>query len=267
MLGSIVGDVVGSVFEWNNYKGVDFSLFSKGSFFTDDSVMTLAVADALLCMEDRDIGNDELVRKAVRESMIVYGRSFPDCGYGSRFREWLFSDDPKPYFSFGNGSAMRVASVAYFALDLRDALRLARLSAEVTHNHPEGIKGAQAVAGCVYLARSGESKVVIREFVEDGFYNLDFTLDEIRDDYSFDVSCQGSVPEAIVAFLESDSFESAIRLAVSIGGDSDTVGAIAGGIAGAFYGVPDFMRTEVVGRLDPWLLAVVEKFDGRFGKD
>ncbi|MDD2371188.1 MAG: ADP-ribosylglycohydrolase family protein [Firmicutes bacterium] len=260
MLGAIIGDIVGSVYEWNNIKSTDFPLFVNSSSFTDDTVMTIAVGDALLSISGKDLDDDVVVRHSIQKSLILYGKSYPNVGYGSRFRNWIFSENHIPYNSYGNGSAMRVSSVAYFALDLEDALRLARLSAEVTHNHLEGIRGAEAIAGCIYLAKSGEGKDVIRDFVQKEFYSLDFTLNEIRDDYQFDVTCQGSVPQAICAFLEGKSFEDVIRLAVSIGGDSDTIAAIAGSIGEAFYGVPDDLKIEVKSRLDPWLNGVVGKF-------
>lgn len=238
MLGAIVGDVVGSVYEWDNYKGVDFPFLVDRCFFTDDSVMTVAVADALLSLDGDGLMDDDLVREAIRASLVDYGRSYPDAGYGAHFREWIFSEEHFPYGSYGNGSAMRVSAVAYFASSLEGVLRLARLSAEVSHDHLEGIKGAEVVAGCVYMARSGFSKDEIRSFVESGYYDVGFSLDDIREGYVFDVSCQGSVPVAIRAFLEGDGFVSVVRLAVSVGGDSDTIAAIAGSIAGAFYGVP-----------------------------
>lgn len=265
MLGAIVGDVVGSVFEWDNYKGVDFPFLVDRCFFTDDSVMTLAVADALLSLDGEVLIDDDLVRDAIRASLVDYGRIYPDVGYGAHFREWIFSEEHFPYGSYGNGSAMRVSSVAYFASDLEGVLRLARLSAEVSHNHLEGIKGAEVVAGCVFLARSGMSKAEIRSFVESGYYDVGFCLDDIRDGYVFDVSCQGSVPVAIRAFLEGDSFESVVRLAVSVGGDSDTIAAIAGSIAGAFYGVPEDVEEVVLSRLDDRLREVLGRFNLRFG--
>lgn len=265
MLGAIVGDIVGSVYEWNNHKSVDFPFFVDRCFFTDDSVMTVAVADALLSFGGDGLVDDDLVRGAIRSSLVNYGRSYPDVGYGAHFREWIFSLEHFPYGSFGNGSAMRVSPVAYFASDLEGVLRLARLSAEVSHSHPEGIRGAEAVAGCVFLARNGGSKDDIRSFVESLYYDLSFCLDDIRSGYVFDVSCQGSVPVAIRAFLEGDSFESVVRLAVSVGGDSDTIAAIAGSIAGAFYGVPEDVEEFVLSRLDDRLLDVVERFNLRFG--
>ncbi len=260
MLGAIIGDIVGSIYEWDNHKSVDFPFFVDRYFFTDDSIMTIAVADALLSLDRDGLLDDDLVRGAIRASLVNYGRSYPDAGYGSNFKEWIFSSEHFPYGSYGNGSAMRVSAVAYFASNLEGVLRLARLSAEVTHNHPEGIKGAMAVAGCIYLARSGKDKGAIKSFVESNYYDVGFSLDDIRAEYVFDVSCQGSVPIAIRAFLEGDSFESVVRLAVSVGGDSDTIAAIAGSIAEAFYGVPKLFEDEAISRLDIWLKGIVRKF-------
>jgi ADP-ribosylglycohydrolase len=265
MLGAIVGDIVGSVYEWDNHKSVDFPFFVDRCFFTDDSVMTVAVADALLSLDWNGLVDDDLVRGAIRASLVNYGKSYPDAGYGAHFREWIFSEEHFPYGSYGNGSAMRVSSVAYFASSLEGVLRLARLSAEVSHDHPEGIKGAEAVAGCVFLARTGVSKDDIRSFVESGYYDVSFCLDDIRPGYVFDVSCQGSVPVAIRAFLEGDSFESVVRLAVSVGGDSDTIAAMAGSIGGAFYGVPEDFEEIALSRLDDRLREVVGRFNLRIG--
>lgn len=260
MLGAIIGDMVGSVYEWNNHKSVDFPFFVDGCIFTDDSVMTVAVAGALLSLDEKGLEDDDFVRGAIRASLVNYGRSYPDAGYGARFREWIFVEEQFPYGSYGNGSAMRVSPTAYFASGLEGVLRLARLSAEVTHNHPEGIKGAEAVAGCIFLARTGGDKGVIRSFVESGYYDVSFCLDDIRSGYVFDVSCQGSVPVAIRAFLEGDCFESVVRLAVSVGGDSDTIAAMAGSIAEAFYGVPKEFEEVALSRLDVWLRGVVRRF-------
>jgi type I restriction enzyme M protein len=218
-----------------------------------------------LSLDEKGLLDDDLVRDAIRVSLVDYGRSYPDAGYGAHFREWIFSEKHFPYGSYGNGSAMRVSSVAYFASDLEGVLRLARLSAEVSHDHPEGIKGAEVVAGCVFLARNGVSKADIESFVKSGYYDVSFCLDDIRSTYVFDVSCQGSVPVAIRAFLEGDSFESVLRLAVSVGGDSDTIAAIAGSIAGAFYGVPKDVGDVVLSRLDDRLREVVGRFNLRFG--
>lgn len=231
MLGAIIGDIVGSKYEFDNIKTKDFTFVSRGCTFTDDTVMTVAVARALIRMK-RD---NYHFKAAVIEEMKSLGRKYPDAGYGGRFSFWLEDDLSEPYNSFGNGSAMRVSPCGLIADSLEEALKLAKESAEVTHNHPEGIKGAQAVAAAIFLARQKCSKEEIRGYIEKEFYPLDKTLDEIRPDYDFDVSCQGSVPQAIVAFLESENFEDAIRNAVSIGGDSDTISAMAGSVAFAFY--------------------------------
>lgn len=234
MLGAAIGDVVGSRFEHHNYKGTDFPFFTPDCTFTDDTVCTVAVAEWAL-----NGFQDDLVA-----IMRKWGNKYPNAGYGGTFYHWLDPNvDPQPYNSWGNGSAMRVSAVGWLCDDLESVLALAKRSAEITHNHPEGIKGAQAVAAAIFLARTGESKEGIKTFIEQVFgYNLDQTCDEIRPVYQFDVSCQGSVPQAIIAFLESDSFESAIRLAISLGGDSDTLAAIAGSIAEAFYPVPESMK-------------------------
>ena len=253
MIGAIIGDIVGSVYEWNNIKTKDFPLFQEDSTFTDDSVMTAAVALALM---DGGAPQDYV------RTMRLLGRQFPDAGYGGRFDGWLRTRWPKPYNSFGNGSAMRVSPVAWFYDALEDVERAAEISAAVTHNHPEGIKGAQATAAAAFLARRGSGKAEIRQYVEERFgYDLSRTLAEIRPGYAFDVTCQGSVPEAIIAFLESTDFEDAIRNAVSIGGDSDTIAAITGAIAEAAYGVPPKLREQALERLAPTLRKIVERFE------
>ena len=261
MLGAIVGDTVGSVYEWDNIKTVEFPLFLERSFFTDDTVMTVAVAHALLDYYDGTaISETELVRL-----MQLYGKMYPDAGYGGRFCYWIDNPHPMPYNSFGNGSAMRVSPVAWVSDDLAHVEELAKQTAEVTHNHPEGIKGAQATAACILMARQGASNDEIRAYMEERYeYDLDFTLDDIRPLYGFDVSGQGSVPQAIVAFLESSDFEGAIRLAVSIGGDSDTIAAITGSIAQARYGIPDWIAEETEKRLTERLASVVNLFCERF---
>ena len=233
MLGAIVGDIVGSVYEFQNTKTTEFELFLNGkSRFTDDTVMTLAVAKWLLT--DREHSPSGLV-----ESMQELGRKYPDAGYGGSFMHWIWSDTPRPYGSWGNGAGMRVSPVGLYADTLDEALRLAKVSAEVTHDHPEGIKGAQAIAACMFLCRIGTSKKDIRRYVETTFgYDLSRTLDEIRPRYKFDVSCQGSVPQAITAFLEGGTFVNVVRLAVSIGGDSDTIACMAGAIASCLYPIP-----------------------------
>lgn len=224
ILGAIAGDVIGSVYECSNVKTTNFPLFTPQSRFTDDTVLTMAVADAILNKRD------------FSETIWQYGRKYTNRGYGGRFREWLQTERPKPYYSFGNGSAMRVSAVGVAYHTLQEVLQVAKQSAEVTHSHPEGIKGAQTTAAAIYLARTGATKQEIRDYITTQFsYNLDFTIDSIRPYYRFDVSCQGSVPQAMVAFLDSTDYENAIRLAISIGGDSDTIACITGGIAAAFY--------------------------------
>ena len=254
LCGAIAGDIIGSVYERNRTKNRDFHLFSSSSKFTDDTVMTVANADWLLT-------GDSLLG-----IMQDYGNRYPHAGYGGMFRSWLREDEPKPYNSFGNGSAMRVSPVGWAFDSLEETLEAAKQSAEVTHNHPEGIKGAQAVAACVFMARTGKSKQEIKEYVESTFgYNLNKTCDEIRPNYHFDVTCQGSVPESIIAFLESTDFESAVRLAVSLGGDADTMGAISGGIAEAYYGgVPECIRKEVLKRLPNEFIGVMRRFYMKF---
>lgn len=231
MYGAIIGDIVGSVYEFNNIKTKDFHLFSKRSTYTDDSIMTIAVAKAL--MHSRD--NQTSFKANLVQCMREYGRQYPYAGYGGMFSQWLTTDAPEPYNSFGNGSAMRVSPCGLIAVTLQEALELAKASAEVTHNHPEGIKGAQATAAAIFLAKSGKSKDEIKEYIEDNFYNLDVTLDDIRPSYFFNETCQETVPQAIIAFLESENYEDAIRNAVSLGGDSDTLAAITGSIAWTFY--------------------------------
>ena len=233
MLGAIIGDIVGSKYEFNNIKTKDFPLFSDDCEYTDDSIMTIAVAKALL----RSRKDQSDFKTVLIEEMQAMGKKYPypKGGYGMRFSRWLTDFEPNPYNSFGNGSAMRVSPCGIIAVELYEALSLAKASAEVTHNHPEGIKGAQAVAGAVFLAKQHKTKDEIADFIRTNFYDIDFTLDEIRQSYSFNESCQGTVPQAIVAFLESTSFEDAIRNAVSLGGDCDTLTAITGSIAWAYY--------------------------------
>lgn len=250
LLGAIAGDMIGSVYEFSPYKGTTFPLFSGASDYTDDTVMTVANAEWLLT------GNDLV------SIMQNYGRRYSNAGYGGMFYRWLYTCDPKPYNSWGNGSAMRVSPIGWAFKSLEETLKAAKWSAEVTHNHPEGIKGAQATAACVYLARTGKSKKEIKEYVESVFgYDLSRSCDEIRPLYRFDESCQGTVPESIIAFLESTDFESAIRLSISLGGDADTMGAITGGIAEAFYGgVPEHISREVLKRLPEQFIDVMQKF-------
>ncbi len=250
MIGAIAGDIIGSVYERSPIKTKDFPLFGSGCRFTDDTVLTLAVADAILT------GRPYL--DAIRE----IGRRYPDAGYGGTFIHWLYSDDPGPYNSWGNGSAMRVSPVGFAFPTEAKVLREAAHTADISHDHPEGIKGAQATALAVFLARSGADKESIRSEIQERFgYDLSRTVDSIRPDYAFDISCQGTVPEAIIAFLDSDSYEDAVRNAVSLGGDSDTLACITGGIAEAFYGpVADGIRATVQDHLTPDLWEIAESF-------
>lgn len=250
MLGAIAGDLIGSVYEGSPVKTTSFELFPPGARFTDDTVLTVATAEALL--GDGDYAG------AYRR----YGRGYPDAGYGGRFYRWLLSEDAGPYNSWGNGAAMRVSPVG-FALDtIEGVLAEAARSATVTHNHPEGVKGAQATALAVFLARTGADKESIRSEIAGRFgYELSRALAAIRPTYRFDVSCQGSVPESLIAFLESADYESAVRNAISLGGDADTMGCIAGGIAEAFYGaVPARIAREVRSRLPDRFLDVLARF-------
>lgn len=238
MLGAILGDIVGSPYEFdhNNYKHKDFPLLSEKSHFTDDTVMTVAVARGLIAGK----GIPERTFEETKSEMRIWGEIYPHAGYGGMFRRWLHAENPKPYGSFGNGSAMRVSAAGWLFDTLDKTLEMAKVTAEVTHNHPEGIKGAQAAAAAVFLARQeGWGKVRIRNFIEGEFYSLNFTLDEIREIYAFDVNCQGSVPQALACFFEGESFEDVIRNCISIGGDCDTIAAIAGGIAEGYFGIPD----------------------------
>lgn len=260
MIGALIGDIVGSRFEFNNYRHKSFAFFADSCRFTDDSVMSLALCEALLAC-----GGDysDLSARAV-QSMQEVGRCYPFCGYGGRFRSWMFSVDPQPYNSWGNGSAMRVSGCIYAAGTLDEVKRLSRLVTEVTHNHEEGIKGAEATAVAGWMALHGSSKDEIRDCIARDYYALDFTLDSIRDTYRFNESCQNTVPQAIEAFLESESFEDAIRCAISIGGDSDTLGAITGGIAEAYWGVPDALRGKAITYLDERLLGILERFEAKW---
>lgn len=251
ILGSCIGDIVGSIFEWNNYKNTNFDICNSRCFMTDDTVMTIAVADALYNNKD------------LTGTLRLYGNRFPDSGYGGGFRRWLKDPTPKPYNSYGNGSAMRVSAAGVLGDTLSEVLKLARQSAEITHNHPEGIKGAEATAAAIYLARTGSSKEEIKEFVVTNYhYHLDTTCDEIRPVYQFNETCQGTVPPAIVAFMESTDFESAIRLAVSLGGDTDTLTCITGGIAAAFYNeIPDEIAQFSISKMPTDFYKVIKLYD------
>ncbi len=252
MIGAIAGDIIGSPYEFNNVFAKEFPLFSTASRFTDDSVLSIAVADVILHGGDYSL--------AFRE----YYRRYPNAGYGGMFHTWARSPGTGAYNSFGNGSAMRVGAVPFAFESLDEVLSEAERTAAVTHNHPEGVKGAQAAAAATFLARKGEDKDAIRRFAERELcYDLGATLDDLRP-YAFDETCQGTLPQALIAFLESDGFEDAVRNAVSIGGDSDTLACIAGGIAHAFYGVPEEIERDALATLDEPLRAVVLEFKERY---
>lgn len=250
MIGAIVGDIIGSVYEWNNIKTKDFPLFSDGCFFTDDSILTIALADSILSSTPYV---DNLKR---------FYRWYPDGGYGGSFHQWAQSLNTEPYNSWGNGAAMRISPVGYAYNDLDTVLQKAKEFTKITHSHPEGIKGGQATAAAIFLARTGKSKLEIKEFVETRFqYDLSKHVDEIRPTYKFDVSSQGTVPQAVRAFIDSTSFDDAIRTAVSLGGDTDTLTCITGGIAQAFYkGVPESIQSKVYAILDERLGKITKEF-------
>lgn len=261
MYGAILGDIIGSPFEFDRGdKTKDFKLFSRRSHFTDDSVMTLAVCEALL-----KVGQDVTVKEiedAVISSMQSWGRRYPHAGYGGYFRRWLTARHPEPYNSYGNGSAMRVSAVGWLYDSLEKTRTVAKATANVTHNHPEGIKGAEATASAIFMARNGSSKEEIKKYIENEFhYDLHRTLNEIRPGYHMDETCQKTVPEAIIAFLEAKDFEDAIRNAVSLGGDTDTLGAITGSIAEAYYGIPEWLITECRKRINKDMRIVLDDFN------
>ncbi|MCR5115654.1 MAG: ADP-ribosylglycohydrolase family protein [Bacteroidales bacterium] len=263
MLGAIIGDTVGSIYEFDNIKTTDFPLFSERSEFTDDSVMCCAVADWLL----RD---EHHTHKELEASMVRFAHEYPNPlgGYGGSFYRWLFGGRERvPYNSWGNGSAMRVSAVGWAFETLEKTLRVAEISASITHNHPEGIKGAQAVAAAIFLGRTGKTKAEIKEYVETHFgYDLSRTCEEIRPGYTFQESCQGTVTEAIIAFLDSTDFESAIRLAVSLGGDSDTLACITGGIAEAYYKeIPEEIAREMWSRLPGTFREILREMERDWG--
>lgn len=270
MIGAIIGDIVGSRFEFNNHRSKDFELFTDECEVTDDSIMTIAVAKAIMETEKRvspllnEHGyNDEYY--ALLETMTIkymqeIGRKYPYCGYGGMFGSWIFSDDPKPYNSYGNGAAMRISPVGFIANTDYEARELSKIVTSTTHNHTEGIKGAEATALAIFMAKRGFSKEEIFHKINNNYYNLDFTIDEIRDTYEFNETCQETVPQAIVAFLESTSFEDAIRTAVSLGGDSDTLAAITGSIAEAYYGVPEDIKEKALTYLDSELRSIHDEW-------
>lgn len=261
LYGAIFGDMAGSTYEWHPVKNKKFETFPIKSHFTDDTIMTLAVASWL---SSTNRTSDALVK-----SMQYFGSLYPHVGYGRNFYNWLRDENPQPYYSWGNGSAMRVSPCGWAAKTFHEAETLAEESAKVTHSHPEGIKGAQAVASAIYMAKIGSSKELIKDYIETAYsYNLSRTIEEIKSSgYKFDVSCQDSVPEAIIAFLESNSFEEAVRLAIYLGGDADTQAAIAGSIAEAFYGIPTSFVEALEKRLDKTLLDVLNQFNNKYNNE
>ena len=263
MLGAIIGDIAGSRFEWNNIKSKDFELLShiKRCKPTDDSIMSLAVAQALLDCK----GDYSRLSQSAINRMQELGRKYPHAGYGGHFHKWIYESNPHPYNSWGNGSAMRVSACGFAASSIEEVVKLSKAVTEVTHNHPEGIKGAEATAVAIFLARTGKSMIEIRDYIEANYYKIKFKLDDIRPSYTFDVSCQGTVPQALEAFFESTGFEDAIRNAISIGGDSDTLAAITGGIAEAYYGIPADIRKLALTFLDANQLAILNAFESKYG--
>ena len=268
MLGAIIGDIVGSRFEFNNHRSKAFDLFTDNCRITDDTIMTLAVASAIMEAEEQlesaaEIGDNNreyyrLVEVLTVKTMQNLGRIYPNYGYGDRFIQWLSSDQPKPYNSFGNGAAMRISPAGFAAKTETEARILSEVITRVSHNHPEGLKGAEATVVAIYMARNGADKQAIRDRINGYFYTLDFTIDEIRDTYRFNETCQETVPQAITAFLESTSFEDAIRTAISVGGDSDTLAAITGAIAEAYYGIPENIKEKALTYLDANLREIYE---------
>jgi type I restriction enzyme M protein len=260
MLGALIGDIVGSRFEWNNIKTKEFDFLTYRCSVTDDSIMSLAIAKAIL---DCNGDYDNLSKIAVN-CMREIGRPYPDCGYGGMFSEWMYSDNPLPYNSYGNGAAMRISACGFVASTLEEAKLLSKQVTEVTHNHPEGIKGAEATTVAIFLATAGKNILEIHDHINDNYYPMNFTLDSIRGSYKFNETCQDTVPQAIMAFLESKSFEDAIRNAISIGGDSDTLAAITGGIAEAYYGIPTEIRKHALTFLDGHLMKILIDFENKY---
>ena len=260
MIGAIIGDVAGSRFEVFNHKSKDFELFTRKCHVTDDSVMSLAIALSIIQCD----GDYSGLSKNAIENMQGLGKTYIYAGYGGRFFRWIMSKNPEPYNSYGNGSAMRVSACGYAAKTIEEAKELSAKVTEVTHNHPEGMKGAEAVAVAIFLAREGKDKEEIRKHITENYYDIDFTLDEIRKGYRFDVSCQGSVPVAFEAFFEAEDFEDAIRNAISVGGDSDTIAAMAGSIAEAYYGVPEELIGSVIKNLDSLQMKILYHFERRY---
>ncbi len=276
MIGAIIGDIVGSRFEFNNYRAKDFELFTDQNKVTDDSIMTLAVAKAIIETEKiKSLSDGETTYNIEYYSMLAemtvkymqeIGRRNPNCGYGGMFARWVFSDSPKPYNSYGNGAAMRISPAGFAAQTESEAQELSKVITGTTHNHSEGIKGAEAVSIAILMARRGSTKDEIRDAITNRYYPLNFTIDEIRDTYAFNETCQDTVPQAIEALLESSSFEDAIRIAISVGGDSDTLAAITGSIAEAYYGVSEEIKDKALNYLDTELRSVYDEWIAFIGR-
>ena len=259
MLGAIIGDICGSLYEFNNCKDYDaVELFKEGCHFTDDTVMTVAIAHAL--MDIKEETTELHLTDAVTERMQQYGRAYPHAGYGGLFEQWIWSDKPRPYNNYGNGSAMRVSPVGWLYESLSTTMRVAKQTAYITHSHPDGLRGAETIAGSIYLLSEGCLKDEVEEFAIDQGYHLDFSIDELRPEYTFDVTCKGSVPQAIKCFLESTDFEDCIKLSISLGGDSDTIAAMSCALAEAHYGIPKWMLPKVFSLLPQEMLEQYSRF-------
>ena len=256
MLGAVVGDIVGSVYEFDNIRTKNFQFFRSDCFFTDDTVMTFAIENALRECKGDYTNLEGLTIKSMQE----YGKKYQNKSYGIGFGMWLKSSNPRPYNSFGNGAAMRISSVAYYAKNIEELKNLANIVTKVTHNHPEGLKGAEATAAAIFLALHKSSKQEIKEYIEKNYYAINFEYDDVKKNYEYNETCQGTVPQAIYCFLISSSFEDAVRTAISIGGDSDTLGAITGAISEAYYGIPDEIKDKALAFLDKNLLGQYNKF-------
>ena len=256
MLGAIIGDIVGSRFEWSNYKAKDFELFSPECKYTDDTVMTVAIAKAIL---EAKSDYSDLTENSIY-FMRQLGRKYKEAGYGYHFFCWLFKENPEPYNSWGNGAAMRISSVGYIAKSIEEVKKLSKTVTEVTHNHPEGLKGAEAMAVAIYMARNGKTKEEIKQYMHDNYYKFDVTVEDLQKYYEYDISTQGSVPPALECFYESTDFEDCIRNAISIGGDSDTIGAIVGGLAEAYYGIPEKIKNSALGYLPDEFIEIINEF-------
>lgn len=260
MIGSIVGDIVGSVYEFDNIKTKDFELFKKECEFTDDTVLTVAVAEALMKYNP---DNENEFKEHLIDVFHRYGEMYPDVGYGGNYLYWVEHKNREPYNSCGNGSAMRTSAVGWYAKTIEECERIAKLCAEITHNHPDGIAGAQATAGAIFLARQGADKEEIKEYIEK-YYKVDFTLDEIRPIYDYEIVNKTTVPQAFRCFYEANDFEDTIRNAISIGGDSDTVAAIAGSIAEAYYGISEDFAETCMSYLDNYINEIITTFYKKF---